>query len=102
MVPERDTADWPKQIADQVEHYVRLIHDKVTVKVVKAIRSVVFGLIVAVVGISALVLFVIMLERLLRIPFFGRIWLAHMATGLIFVAVGSFLMRKRHPPRAES
>jgi hypothetical protein len=102
MVPDRDTADWPKQIADQVEHYVRLIHDKVTVKVVKAIRSVVFGMIVAVVGISALVLFVILLERVLRIPFFGRIWLAHMATGLIFVAVGSFLMRKRHPPRAES
>jgi hypothetical protein len=102
MVPERDAADWPKQIADQVEHYVRLIRDNVTVKVVKAIRSVVFGLIAVIVGVSALVLLVITFERIVRIPFFGRIWLAHLATGVIFIAVGSLCMRKRHAPRTES
>ena len=102
MVPERDTADWPKQIADQVEHYVLLVHDGITVKVVKAIRGVVFGLLAAIVGISALVLLIVMLERIFRIPFFGRIWLAHMATGLIFVGAGWYLMRKRHPPPTES
>lgn len=107
MVPEhdtaRDTADWPKQIADLVERYVRLVHDKVTVKVVKAVRSVVFGIIGGIVGFSALILFVILLVRLLTILFFtGRVWLAHLTTGAVFVLVGLICMRKRHQPSVES
>ena len=102
MVPERDTADWPKQIADLVEHYVRLVHDKVTVKVVKAVRSVVFGLIGGIVGFSALILLVIMLVRLLTILFFGRVWLADLFMGVIFIGVGMVCMTKRHVPSTES
>jgi|SRR6266850_88176 hypothetical protein len=103
MVPEHDTAaDWPKQIADLVERCVRLIHDKVTVKVVKAVRFVVFGIIGALVGLSAAVVFVILLVRLCTILFFGRVWLAHLLVGVLFLAVGSFCMRKRHRPSTES
>jgi hypothetical protein len=102
MVPERDTADWPKKIADQVEHYVGLVHDKVTVKVVKAVRGIVFGVIGGIVGFSALVLFVILLVRLFSILFFGRVWLAHLLTGAIFIGVGLLCMRKRHLPSVES
>jgi hypothetical protein len=81
---------------------VRLVHDKITVKVVKVVRGVVFGLIGAIVGLSALVLFVILLVRLFTIMFFGRVWLAHLLTGALFVAVGLFCMRKRYVPSAES
>ena len=102
MALERDTADWPKQIADQVERYVGLVHDNVTVKVVKAVRFVVFGLIIGIVGFSALVLFVIMLVRLFTYLFFGRVWLAHLLTGVVFMGFGSFCMRKRHRPSTES
>ena len=102
MVPERDTADWPKQIADQVEHYVGLVHDKVTVKVVKGIRGVVFGVLGGIVGFSAVILLVILLVRVLTIAFFGRVWLAYLLLGAIFLVAGSFCMRKRHPRTTES
>jgi hypothetical protein len=102
MVPEHETADWPKQIADQVERYVRLVHDKVTVKVVKAIRTVVFGIIGAIIGLTALILFLITVVRLLTILFFGRVWLAHLLIAVLFIGAGSFCMRKRHQPSTES
>ena len=102
MVPERDTADWPKKIADQVEHYVRLVHDKVTVKVVKAIRGVVFGVLGGIVGLSAAILLVILLVRVLTIAFFGRVWIAYLLIGALFLLAGSFCMRKRHPRATES
>jgi Putative Actinobacterial Holin-X, holin superfamily III len=102
MVPERDTADWPKQIADQVEHYVGLVHDKVTVKVVKAIRGVVFGLILAIVGLTAVVLLIVMAIRVLSIAFFGRVWAAHLVVAVIFAGTGWICMRKRYQPSAES
>jgi hypothetical protein len=34
--------------------------------------------------------------------FFGRVWLAHLLTGALFVLVGVFCMRKRHLPSVES
>jgi hypothetical protein len=100
MVPRSDT-DWPKQIADLVERDVGLVHDRVTVKVVKAIRAVVFGVVMAIVGITALVLVVITVVRVLTIAF-GRVWLADLFTGVIFIAAGAVLMRKRHEPSTES
>ena len=102
MASEQDGADWPRQIADQVEHYVTLVHDTVTVKVVKAVRAAVFGILCAVVGVVALVVFVVLLVRLLSMLFFGRVWLAHLLTGLLFIVAGAFLMRMRHRPSTES
>jgi hypothetical protein len=100
MVPQHDT-DWPKQLADLVERYVGLVHDRVTVNVVKAIRAVVFGVIVGLIGLTALVLVVITLIRVLTIAF-GRVWLADLLTGVIFLVAGAVLMRKRHQPSTES
>jgi hypothetical protein len=101
MVPQRDT-DLPKQLADLVERYVSLVHDRITVNVVKAIRAVVFGFVLGIVGATALVLVIIIMVRLLTIAFFGRVWLAFFLTGVIFIGAGAVLMSKRHEPSTES
>lgn len=101
MAPEPESGDWPKQIADQVEHYVGLVHDKVTVKVVKVVRAVVFGLLAAILGLTALVLVLVILVRVLTYLPGHHVWLAHLILGGLLVLVGIVLMRMRRQPSTE-
>jgi hypothetical protein len=65
-----------------------------------AARGIVFGVIIAVVGITVIIMFCIGFIRLTTIAG-HRIWASYLVLGLIFSAVGAFLYSRRGvPPNA--
>jgi len=101
--PPSPGEDWPVQVADRIEAVVESVRGETTVPITKVVRAVVFGLIVAVAGIIALVMTIILVIRLhVYLPFhpaYRRLWTSYAVLGAIFVLLGMFLWRKRHPRR---
>jgi hypothetical protein len=98
--PGRQTAarddDWTVQAADRIEGLVTAIHDKTTVPLTTAARAVVYGILAAFAGGTALVLTAIIAVRLLDLlP--GGVWVAHLITGMVFSLIGVLLWRQRRP-----
>jgi hypothetical protein len=98
--------NWAPELADTVERLVGQIRDKATNKVVLVVRAVVFGFVIALTALAALVLMVILGTKLLqRIVNIGgaidadsSVWVSYLVMGGILVLVGLFLMRKRSTP----
>jgi hypothetical protein len=94
--------DWPKQTADAIDSFVSSVRDKGTSKIVLAARGLVFGLLAAMGGLVAFVLFMIGLTRGLQVVIAEptnaqrAVYLSYLIVGTILVIVGLILMRKRH------
>jgi hypothetical protein len=85
---------------DTIDTVVAVVNDKAVRPAVVAARGVVFGVIIAVVGITVLVLFCVGFIRLTTIAG-HRIWASYIVLGLIFSAVGAYLYSRRGlPPEA--
>ena len=100
--------NWAPELADTVDRLVGQVRDNATSKAVKVVRGVVFGLVVGVTAITALVLVVIIGTRLLQqlLTIAGlldadtSVWVSYMVmAGILFVA-GVLCMRKRSGPDA--
>jgi hypothetical protein len=90
--------DMVSQVVSSLERGVGFVRDNATYRAITVIRAVVYGLLAAIVGVMLVVLLAVMLVRLLfQIPG-HRPWVAHGLTGLLFVAAGLVLMRKRRAP----
>lgn len=87
-------ADWTVQAADAVERVVVGIRDKTAVPLTTVARGLVFGLLAAAMGLSALVLLAIATVRALDVYLPGRTWSAHLLVGGIFTGAGGLLLRK--------
>jgi hypothetical protein len=89
-------------VTDRVESVVGTIRDKTTVPITKVSRIVVFGLIVAVGGITALLLVIVAALRIADAylpfaPLGRRVWVSYVALGAIFLLAGAFCWSKRSP-----
>jgi hypothetical protein len=86
-------------VADHIEFVVETVRDKTTVPVTKVARGVVFGLVAAAAGTTALILVVIAVVRLhVYLPFHPegrRVWTSYAVLGAIFMLAGAFFWRKR-------
>lgn len=87
--------DWATQAADTIDRVVLGVRGKTTEPLERIARVLVFGLLAAIVGIAALVLFAVLWVRALDIAIPGEVWSAHLVAGGIFTVVGLFLWRKR-------
>ena len=58
--------NWAPDLADTVERVVATVRDKATGKAVTAVRALVFGLLITVLGITSVVLLVILGTKLLQ------------------------------------
>jgi hypothetical protein len=103
MVLNRFTnPDWPKQAADAVDNVVMQVRDKGTAKVVFAARALVFGLLAAIGGLVALVLFLVGSTRAVQViaaevtDSRRAAYISYLVMGTIFVLIGLILMRKRY------
>ncbi|CAB4605223.1 MAG: hypothetical protein F2534_04570 [Actinobacteria bacterium] len=102
--------NWAPELANLVDRYVGLVRDNVTGKAVTAVRGIVFGVVVALTSIAALILGLILgtrlLQRLVNIGGFidrdSSVWVSYMVIGGILVLAGMFCMRKRHTPTTEA
>lgn len=94
-VPERRgaDADWTVQTADTIERVVGSVRNKTTVPLTTVARGLVYGLLAAFTGMTALVLLAIAAVRLLTIAL-GEAWAAHLVSGAIFTLAGVLLLRK--------
>lgn len=94
--------DWPARAAGLVERYVGSVRDKTTGPVLSASRYAVYLSTMALIGLVAGALALILLVRLLvavtdYVPGIdnGESWLAYLVLGGIFLLVGLFLWRKK-------
>jgi hypothetical protein len=89
--------DWTVQAADRIEGIVGAIRDKTTVPLTTVARGIVYGILAAFAGGTALVLAAIAAVRLLDTLLPGDVWVAHLVIGIIFTLLGVGLWRKRRP-----
>ena len=82
---------------DTIDTVVATVNDRAVRPAVVAARSVVFGIIIAVIGITVVVLFCVGFIRLTTIAG-HRIWASYIVLGLIFSAVGAVLYTRRGLP----
>ncbi len=100
--------DWPVQAADTIERVVGTVRAKTTGPLLKVAKAAVYGTFAALVGLAALILFVIGSVRLLNnyLPevVFGEThtWAAHLILGLLFVLAGGLLWMRRRAPEQTS
>lgn len=93
--------NWAPDLADQITEFVGNVRDKTTNNAIKAARGIVFGLLAAILGITALVLLLIVATRGLQalldlVTTWGRaVYISYFVVGGIFTLAGMFLMTKR-------
>jgi hypothetical protein len=98
--PATTGGDWTVQVADTIESVVGSVRNKTAVPLETVARGLVYGILIAVMGITALVLVTILSLRVLTIEISGRslpVYGAYAILGGLFSLVGLFLWRKRRP-----
>ncbi len=82
---------------DTIDTVVATVNDRAVRPAIVAARGIVFGVIIAVVGITVVVLFCVGFIRLTTIAG-HKIWASYIVLGLIFSAVGAVLYARRGVP----
>jgi hypothetical protein len=97
-VAENDISDaLTDRALETIDTVVATVNDRAIRPAVVAARGIVFGVIIAVVGITVVVLFCVGFIRLTTIAG-HRIWASYIVLGLIFSGVGAFLYSRRGVP----
>jgi hypothetical protein len=96
--------NWAPELADTVERVVSAVRDKTTNKAITVVRALVFGIIISVAALVAIVLLVILgtklLQRVLNIGDWieadTAVGVSYLLMGALLVLGGMFFMSKRH------
>lgn len=100
--------DWPAQAADTIVRVVDAVRANTTGRLINVARYIVFGLLIAIVALAAVVLLIIGLVRgldvLLPDAWFGdeHTWVAHLIIGCVFSGIGAILLRKASRARTRA
>ncbi len=97
MVPD----DWPAQAAERIEGLVGTVRDKTTGPVMTAARWAVYGTLMLIVGIAAIILLTTMVLRFLQsyLPFDdANVWVSYLILGAITTIGGLVLLGKAKQP----
>ena len=82
---------------DTIDTVVASVNDKAIRPAIVAARGIVFGVIIAVVAITVVILFCVGFIRVTTIAG-HRIWASYLVLGLLFCAVGAILYSRRGVP----
>jgi hypothetical protein len=82
------------QTADTIERLVETVRSNTSDRLVSVTRLVVFGLVAAILGTAALILFAIFVVRILDSYLPGGVWVADLVLGGLFTLIGLFLWQK--------
>jgi hypothetical protein len=97
-VAENDLSDaLSTRALDTIDSVVATVNDKAVRPAIVAARGIVFGVIIAVVGITVVIMFAIGFIRITTIAG-HRIWASYLILGLIFSAIGAVLYSRRGVP----
>jgi hypothetical protein len=86
--------NWAVQTADTIERLVETVRSNTSDRLVSVTRLVVFGLVAAILGTAALILFAIFVVRILDSYLPGGVWVADLVLGGLFTLIGLFLWQK--------
>ena len=97
-MPDNDLGDaLSARALDTIDTVVATVNDRAVRPAIVAARSIVFGIVIAVIGITVVILFCVGFIRLTTIAG-HRIWASYIVLGLIFSAVGAVLYARRGLP----
>ena len=97
-MPDTDLGDaLSARALDTIDTVVATVNDRAVRPAVVAARSIVFGIVIAVIGLTVVIMFCIGFIRLTTIAG-HRIWASYIVLGLIFSAVGAVLYARRGLP----
>jgi len=97
-VPENDFTDALSDRAlETIDTVVATVNDRAVRPAIVAARGIVFGVVIAVVAITVVVLFCVGFIRVTTIAG-HKIWASYIVLGLIFCAVGAVLYSRRGVP----
>lgn len=97
--PTDSQPDWPQQLTEAIVVKVDDVKYKTTEPATKAARGLVYGLVILILGIPALIMLLVGIVHGLNwvatdVLNLG-VWLVYLVLGLIFTFAGMFLWRKR-------
>ncbi len=92
--PARATDDWAVQTADTIERLIETVRSNTSDRLVSVARLVVFGLLAAILGTLALVLFCIFLVRIMDSYIPGAVWVVYVLLGGLFTLGGLLLWQQ--------
>ena len=96
--PGGSHGDWAADTAGRIEDLVAKVRAATVDRLASLARLLVYGLLAAIMGITALVLFTIAAVRALDVWIPGGVWLPHLLLGTTFVIAGLFLWSRRTSP----
>jgi len=91
-----DAGVWQVRVVDAVEGVVTVTHDRVIRPLIVGARAVVFGILIATMGLVVSILFSIAVIRLLDVyAFRNRVWASDAVVGGVFTAFGILAWSRR-------
>jgi hypothetical protein len=92
--PVQPRQEWSDQLVDRIVEFVERVRSATTGPLLKVARGIVYGIIVAGLGLMLVTLLIIALVRLLdQLP--GGVWLPYVILGGLFTLVGLILWTQR-------
>lgn len=88
-------SDWTTETADRVERVVATVRDRTVVPAQNVTKAIVYGLLAAFFGLTALTFLCVAAFRALESYLPGEVWLAYLVLGGIFVLAGAFCWTRR-------
>lgn len=93
------TPDWPQQATETIVGMVDNVKYKTTEPATKVVRATVYGIVIAILGVPAVIMAVVGIVHLAS-QFTNSVlglgvWLVYLVLGLIFTIAGWVLWRKR-------
>ena len=92
------TPDWPRQATETIVDFVDNIKHKTTDPATKAVRGIVYGIVILILGVPAVIMLLVGIIHLLNqaaVSVGLGVWLVYLVLGLIFTIAGWVLWRKR-------
>ncbi|MBX3314630.1 MAG: hypothetical protein KF906_09955 [Actinobacteria bacterium] len=90
--------EWSAQAADKVIDTVALVRDKTTRPAQVAARGIVYGLVLAVLGVAVGVLFLVMVVRMWSNWVPGDVWILYALLFALFSGAGITFLKKANKP----
>ncbi len=92
------TPDWPQQATETIVGLVDNVKHKTTQPATKAVRAVVYGIVIAILGVPAVIMLLVgivhLLSQISNSIGLG-VWLVYLVLGTLFTIAGWILWRKR-------
>jgi membrane glycosyltransferase len=99
VAPPAGDNDWTVEALDRIDAVIEKIRSNSTDRLARAARVAVFGLLIAIMGITTVVLATIALVRGLDDAIPGEVWIVYLLLGAIFAAIAVFLWSQKTPKR---